>query len=531
MAWWSGSRGDSSSSVRPRVSRRRVLSMLPVLAVAPAVEVLLPGAAKAGQVPDASGSTAWSTAGNAAAAGARLGTTTSQPLVLETAGVERARVTAAGRVGVGTHTPSAALSVAATNGAPAGTFTQGDADTDALTATSATTSSGNAVGAYLTADQPGSQAAAVYGVVSSTADTGATALWGFHAGAGVGVRGQVVGSGIGVLASTGAYNGLAASFANPHSSAGLGGVALRALGSQGSYAQLRRGTSGGSTTANGFGAGEFAGQLGVVGASSGETEGGAGVVGSGPDNQGVGVVGVGYANDYSGVEGDCTGPNGVGVFGSGNTGVEGYYPYFTGDGTGVRGTVASGQSVGVFAGAGVDSHGVPQLALLADGDAEVHGTLSKAGGAFKIDHPLDPAGKYLMHSFVESPDMLNVYIGSAVCDGDGTATITLPDWWPALNGDPHYQLTCVGGAAVVYVSRELTDHTFTIAGGHPGLKVCWQLTGVRQDAWARAHRIPVEVDKPPRDRGRFLHPYLQGPDAQVVTAIQVRTATAGRHRP
>jgi len=39
------------------------------------------------------------------------------------------------------------------------------------------------------------------------------------------------------------------------------------------------------------------------------------------------------------------------------------------------------------------------------GDVEVTGSLSKGGGSFKIDHPLDPENKYLYHSFVESPDM------------------------------------------------------------------------------------------------------------------------------
>ena len=35
------------------------------------------------------------------------------------------------------------------------------------------------------------------------------------------------------------------------------------------------------------------------------------------------------------------------------------------------------------------------------GDVEVLGNLSKGGGSFKIDHPLDPENKYLFHSFVE----------------------------------------------------------------------------------------------------------------------------------
>src|SRR5262245_7688863 len=39
------------------------------------------------------------------------------------------------------------------------------------------------------------------------------------------------------------------------------------------------------------------------------------------------------------------------------------------------------------------------------GNLDVIGNVSKGGGSFKIDHPLDPENKFLFHSFVESPDM------------------------------------------------------------------------------------------------------------------------------
>ena len=58
---------------------------------------------------------------------------------------------------------------------------------------------------------------------------------------------------------------------------------------------------------------------------------------------------------------------------------------------------------------------------------DVDGKLSKAGGSFKIDHPLDPANKYLYHSFVESPDMMNIYNGNATLDGNGEAVIQIPN--------------------------------------------------------------------------------------------------------
>src|SRR5919197_2426169 len=67
-----------------------------------------------------------------------------------------------------------------------------------------------------------------------------------------------------------------------------------------------------------------------------------------------------------------------------------------------------------------------------NGDVNITGRLHKAGGSFKIDHPLDPENKYLYHSFVESPDMKNVYDGVVVLDAAGEALVPLPDWFEAL---------------------------------------------------------------------------------------------------
>src|SRR5207249_1239142 len=118
------------------------------------------------------------------------------------------------------------------------------------------------------------------------------------------------------------------------------------------------------------------------------------------------------------------------------------------------------------------------------GNVLVSGNLTKGGGAFKIDHPLDPAHQYLQHSFVESPDMKNIYDGVANLDAKGAATIRLPAWFGALNRDFCYQLTCLGGFAPVYIAEPVRENRFRIAGGRPGMKVSWQVTGIRQDAWA-----------------------------------------------
>ena len=42
------------------------------------------------------------------------------------------------------------------------------------------------------------------------------------------------------------------------------------------------------------------------------------------------------------------------------------------------------------------------------------------------------------------------------------------------------------------------------------MKVSWQITGIRQDAYANANRTPVEEDKVPAERGYYLHPGAHG---------------------
>ncbi len=140
----------------------------------------------------------------------------------------------------------------------------------------------------------------------------------------------------------------------------------------------------------------------------------------------------------------------------------------------------------------------------------VDGNLSKGSGSFQIDHPLDPANKYLYHSFVESPDMMNIYNGNVTTNKQGLAVISLPDYFEALNGDFRYQLTPIGQFAQAIVAKEISHGRFTIRTSRPGVKVSWQVTGIRHDAYADAHRIQVEEEKPLQERGRYLHPELFG---------------------
>jgi hypothetical protein len=222
-------------------------------------------------------------------------------------------------------------------------------------------------------------------------------------------------------------------------------------------------------------------------------------------------------------DGRGVGGRGVwGIWGTGSTaGVYGIDQNAAATGVGLWGqSVSTSSGAGVFAQAIATSGGAFGIYAQSNstagyagfflGRVAVTGTLSKGGGAFKIDHPLDPENKYLYHSFVESPDMMNIYNGNVTTDDAGFATVQLPDWFQALNRDFRYQLTVIGRFAQAIVAKEVEDNRFTIQTSVPGVKVSWQVTGIRQDAFAEKHRIPVEEDKEPDERGTYLHPAEHG---------------------
>jgi hypothetical protein len=240
---------------------------------------------------------------------------------------------------------------------------------------------------------------------------------------------------------------------------------------------------------------------------------------SGASDSGTGVGGISRSGDSLGwktygVRGRCD--NGYGMWGSSKIGI---------------GVIGSSSSyIGVY------GHSFSGYAAYLNGDVGITGNLQKGGGSFKIDHPIDPANKYLHHSFVESPDMKNVYDGLVVLDNKGEAEIELPDWFSALNKDFRYQLTAIGAPGPnLYIAEEISDaattanystdssssyqnnnndsnnsSNFKIAGGTSGMKVSWQVTGIRKDPWANANRIQVEEDKPANEQGYYIYPELYG---------------------
>ena len=263
-----------------------------------------------------------------------------------------------------------------------------------------------------------------------------------------------------------------------------GGVGLSGIGYQGVSGQNAHTDAGAVVGTN-------------TSAASGNNTGGA-------NFRAPGVIGTGFY----GVLGQCATDGGGGVYGlntntvintgNDNEGVHGY-----GNFVGVEGEAHySGGGYGI---ASLDS-------IYALGNISCNGFK-----AFTIDHPLDPANKYLKHFCPESNEVLNFYRGNLKLDANGEGTVTLPDYFEAINGtDYSYILTAVGGAAPnLHVSREMDGKTFAVAGGTPGLKVSWQLTASRDDAYVKEHVGSNQAEQPKEARniGRYLDPAAYGQPA------------------
>ncbi|MBI4548004.1 MAG: hypothetical protein HY707_08495 [Ignavibacteriae bacterium] len=150
------------------------------------------------------------------------------------------------------------------------------------------------------------------------------------------------------------------------------------------------------------------------------------------------------------------------------------------------------------------------------GDCEITGDLTVSGSkAFHIDHPLDPANRYLNHYCAEGPQPLNIYRGNVVLDGAGEAWVELPKYFDAVNREVSYDLTPIGAAMPnLHIAQEVLSIAgatgFRIAGGKPLMKVCWTVAGVRNDPYLATHGAPVEPEKLPEHKGKYLHPELYG---------------------
>lgn len=187
-------------------------------------------------------------------------------------------------------------------------------------------------------------------------------------------------------------------------------------------------------------------------------------------------------------------------------------------GIGVYGTNADPNGRGVVGSA----TGAGSFAVYAQGNSGASGTKS-----FQIDHPRDPENKYLLHYSAEGPEPYNLYRGNVVLNNMGEAWVQLPDYFEDINRDFHYQLTSIGAPSPnLHIALEIVNNQFMVAGGHPGAKVSWTVTAVRNDEYVRYYPVTDVRSKPEQLRGTYQHPEIFGQPAEK--GEQHRRATLGQ---
>jgi len=244
---------------------------------------------------------------------------------------------------------------------------------------------------------------------------------------------------------------------------------------------------------------------GVFGKSSNGTgvrgDSGSGIGVTGTSNSLNGVAGVSNDARFASIFGRHDQPGGAGVIGYAR-GQDGFGIYGRAN-NGENAVAVRGDSDTGLAGAFFGNVDVTK-------DLTVLGTLTAGNKLFKIDHPLDPANKFLVHAAMESPELANAYSGNITTDTNGEGIVSLPDYFEALNRDFRYQLTVIGQFSQAIVKTEIQNNRFTIKTDRPDVKVSWQVTEIRQDDHARAYPLVVEQYKPIAQRGLFLHPRIYG---------------------
>jgi|GEM_PF-564734 len=278
--------------------------------------------------------------------------------------------------------------------------------------------------------------------------------------------------------------------ASPNISRGV--EAVSSVSSSATYGQGLYSIADGNTTSNGYNAGLYSSAEN----SSNQNYGGI-LLTAGQGNVNYGSANYAYGN-VSGSKANV-GSYGYAANADTNVGMYGYTENFAGLNVGVYGEAlnATTNLAGYFEGN-----------VVVTGNLNVTGSIAKGSGSFKIDHPSDPENKYLVHSFVESPEMLNVFSGNAVTDQNGDATVSLPSYFEDNNSDYRYQLTVIGAFAQAIISEEVSKNMFKIKTDQPGVKVSWQVSAKRNDPYAKAYPIIPELDKAEEMKGSYLHPEL-----------------------
>jgi hypothetical protein len=120
----------------------------------------------------------------------------------------------------------------------------------------------------------------------------------------------------------------------------------------------------------------------------------------------------------------------------------------------------------------------------------VCGTLSKSSGSFKIPHP-DPIkaeqGKFLKHSFVESPTSGDNIYRFNVTATNCAASVELPDYYKLMNGNDQVYVNAkkhLGyGFGVVNEAQTIIDITTNSDGEYNVLLIGTRKDKLALDAW------------------------------------------------
>lgn len=341
-----------------------------------------------------------------------------------------------------------------------------------------------------------------------------------------------------------------------------GGEGRGVFGYATATAGLNKGVYGRTDSGNGYGVygictstgGQNFGVYGETSSASGQAVKGHATAASGNTLGGVFVsdspTGIGVQGEASygasglnyGVWGQASGDQARGVYGyaprpSGNT-YGGYFQADSDSGTGVFGFLpdtgfttnyavyglsnsASGRGVYGFASgtnAGYSPYGVRGYCSTSSGGFAVYaaGDMGASGlKPFRIDHPLDPENKYLLHYATESPFPQNFYSGNIVTDGKGYAWIELPDYFEEINRNFKYQLTVVDESDSdqfiwAKVVHKIQQNRFCIRTNLPRVEVSWRVEADRNDLRVRFNR-PTDVrEKSPVEQGKYQHPEYYG---------------------
>lgn len=146
--------------------------------------------------------------------------------------------------------------------------------------------------------------------------------------------------------------------------------------------------------------------------------------------------------------------------------------------------------------------------------------------SFVIDHPLDPASRWLTHACVEGPEAGVYYRGTGQL-ADGKARVTLPDYFEALARaeDRTVQLTPVSDAdepITVLAAGTVADGGFDVRaadGRNPSQRFCWEVKAVRADLAI----LQVETEKGMTRQGGDGHAGTDAvPAARAEAGIRAR---------